>query len=240
MRKLFIALVSVAVLGAALWGGWLWYMRTGDWGLPVGSVVEVPAAKPTSSDLVLILSGDGGWADLDKQLGKYLSDAGVSVLGFDVMKYFWEKRTPDDMSRDIVKILRIYKERWKKDRLVLIGYSFGADVMASLVNRLPDDIRRSVDLVVLLGPALYANWEVRINDWMTDVPHEDATETLPEARRMAGVPILCVYGEEEAEKSLCPRLPDGIAEILKKPGGHHFDENYETLTNVILHRLSKR
>lgn len=212
-------------------------MRTGEWGLPVGSVVEMPVEKPVNRDLVIILSGDGGWADLDKQLGKNLVEEGIAVLGFDVMKYFWKTRTADEMAKDIVKILRLYKQRWQKDRLILIGYSFGADVMSSLVNRLPDDIRKSVALVVFLGPALYANWEVRVGDWMTDIPHEDATEILPEAQRMSGVKMLCIYGEEEADKSLCPLLPAGMADVIKKPGGHHFDENYLALTHDILKRI---
>ena len=237
MRRLLIFAAVVIVLTAAVYGGWLWWMRTGEWGLPVGSVIEVPSSTADNDYLAVILSGDGGWADLDRELGQRLSHDGISVLGFDVMKYFWKTRTPDEMSGDIVKILRIYRERWRKKHLVLIGYSFGGDVMPFLINRLPDDIRKDVSLVVFLAASHYANWEVRIGDWMTDVPHEDATETVPEALRMKDIRMLCVYGAEETEKSLCPALPAGMAEILRKPGGHHFDGNYEALATDILQRL---
>lgn len=234
MRKSFIVVAVLIVVG---YGSWLWWMRTGEWGLPVGSVVEVPPQTTGSNYLAIILSGDGGWADLDRDIGQSLSENGIAVLGFDVMKYFWKTRTPDEMSADIIRILRLYRKRWQKKQLILIGYSFGGDVMPFLINRLPDDIRPDVSLTVLLSPGRYANWEVRVGDWMTDTPHKDATPTVPEALRMKDIRMLCIYGKEEEEESLCPVLPAAMTETISKPGGHHFDGDYQALTADILHRL---
>ncbi|MGH8506085.1 MAG: AcvB/VirJ family lysyl-phosphatidylglycerol hydrolase, partial [Stenotrophobium sp.] len=56
-------------------------------------VIELPAAAVPSNanadTLAVILSGDGGWADLDKSVGKALSQKGVAVVGVDSLRYFW-------------------------------------------------------------------------------------------------------------------------------------------------------
>lgn len=203
------------------------------------AVVEMPAAHATRPDMAVILSGDGGWADLDRDLGKVLVSDGIPVLGLDCLNYFWITRTPDEMARDFSQIIRDTMTKWQKERLLLIGYSFGASVMPFLVNRLPDDLRQRVDLVVMLSPGTSTNWEVWIDDWVTDAVHDSATPTLPEALKMQGVRILCVYGTEDDGDSLCHTLPprDGL-EILTKPGGHHYDEDYPRLARDILQRLS--
>jgi type IV secretory pathway VirJ component len=48
-----------------------------------------------------------------------------------------------------------------------------------------------------------------------------------------------VYGLEE-EDTACPalesRAKDGL-ELIARPGGHHFDENYELIADHILARI---
>ncbi|HKV65505.1 MAG TPA: AcvB/VirJ family lysyl-phosphatidylglycerol hydrolase, partial [Rhodanobacteraceae bacterium] len=58
------------------------------------SVVVVPPAPgvqaPAGKDdvLTILYSGDGGWADLDKQLGTVFATRGIPVLGINSFKYF--------------------------------------------------------------------------------------------------------------------------------------------------------
>jgi type IV secretory pathway VirJ component len=205
--------------------------------LPKGTLVELRGSAAGNHDLALIISGDGGWADLDKQLGTLLAARGTSVLGFDAMKYFWETRSPDDTARDVSAALATTLKTWDKQRLILIGYSFGGAVMPFVLSRLPEELRRKVTLVVLLSTATYANWEIHWGDWLHDQPHQGARPVLPELARVEGLRLLCVYGAEESADSLCPTLPAGKAELLKLPGGHHFDENYPALAEQILRRL---
>jgi type IV secretory pathway VirJ component len=47
------------------------------------------------------------------------------------------------------------------------------------------------------------------------------------------VPVLCVYGEDEAD-SPCPKLDPSRATVLKLAGGHHFDGNFAALAEKIL------
>ena len=52
-------------------------------------VVEVPAQAEQGADyFVLFLTGDGGWAQLDKELAQHFGAQGINVLGFDSLSYF--------------------------------------------------------------------------------------------------------------------------------------------------------
>jgi len=54
-------------------------------------LIELPASHP-SPLLAIIVSGDGGWRDLDKVIAEKLSRNGVSVVGCDSLRYFWSYR----------------------------------------------------------------------------------------------------------------------------------------------------
>jgi type IV secretory pathway VirJ component len=207
--------------------------------LPKGTVVEYRAGEGANRDLAIVLSGDGGWADLDRQLGNILVGRGTSVIGFDCMKYFWQTRSPDETARDVNATLATYLKAWDKDRLILVGYSFGAAVLPFILARLPDELKPKVALAVMLGSAPYANWEIHWGDWLHDQPHASARPVGPELAKVQGVKLLCIYGADEAKQSVCPSLAANKAEILELSGGHHFDGNYVALADLILRRVPR-
>ncbi len=106
-----------------------------------------------------MFSGDGGWALLDRAVTAELAKNGLPTVGWDSLSYFWKARQPDQVALDLERVLRNYMTDWKKERIVLIGYSFGADVLPALANRLPRDLRDRVDLAVFLGLSDYAAFE---------------------------------------------------------------------------------
>jgi type IV secretory pathway VirJ component len=205
--------------------------------LPKGTVIEYPAGVGANRDLAVILSGDGGWADLDRQLGTLLVARGTSVVGFDCMKYFWETRSPDETARDITATITRYLKDWNKDRVILVGFSFGAAVLPFILSRMPDSLKPKLALAAMLGANSYANWEIHWGDWLHDQPHKSARPLAPELAKLSEIRLLCVYGADEAKESVCPDLPKDRIEVLALPGGHHFDGNYNTLTDQILRRL---
>src|ERR1700760_2941365 len=98
-------------------------------------LVEVPATQGTSDTLVVFVSGDGGWAFIDKEISKVLAANGMPTAGLNALQYFWKKRTPDEASRDLATIITRYLGAWHKSRVLLVGYSRGADALPAMVNR---------------------------------------------------------------------------------------------------------
>src|SRR2546428_11095953 len=103
-------------------------------------LVEVPSTRGSSDTFVVFVSGDGGWAAIDKSISKVLADSGMPVVGLNALQYFWTKRTPDSASRDLQWIVENYLASWKKGRVMLVGYSRGADVLPAMISRLPADL----------------------------------------------------------------------------------------------------
>jgi type IV secretory pathway VirJ component len=195
-------------------------------------VTEVPAPGG-SAELALLLTGDGGWAGLDRELAARLAASGVPTVGLNSLKYFWTQRTPEETARDVARLMRHYLTAWHKERVLLVGYSFGADVLPFVVNRLPAELRARVASVSLLGIDSDASFEVSVADWVGS-GGEAGAPTRPEVAALSHLPVLCIYGEGEAD-SICPGLPAGAQLAREQVGkGHHFSGEYATLADRIL------
>ena len=194
-------------------------------------VTEVQAAG-SSAELALLLTGDGGWAGLDQELAARLAASGVPTVGLNSLKYFWTQRTPEETARDVARLMRHYLAAWEKERVILVGYSFGADVLPFVVNRLPPELRARVASVSLLGIDSNASFEVSVADWVGS--GDGGPPTRPEVAALAHVPVLCIYGEGESD-SICPLLPAAANLAREQVGkGHHFSGEYATLADRIL------
>ncbi len=200
-------------------------------------LVELPAAHPHGM-LAIVMSGDGGWRDLDKTIGEQLRTDGVSVIGWDSLRYFWSEKTPEQVSRDLARVLQVYGARWHANSFALIGYSFGADVMPFAYNRLPPSLRDKVAIVSLLGFASAADFQIRVTGWLGLPPSDTALPAKPEIDRLPAGLAQCFYGEDEHD-TLCPTLA-GTDEVIRTSGGHHFGRSYDALEKRILTGWEKR
>jgi type IV secretory pathway VirJ component len=196
-------------------------------------LVEVhPAVAPQTALLAVLLSGDGGWAVTDKGLSKALAAHGMPVVGWNSLRYFLHPRNPDGTAKDLERILRHYLPLWHREKVVLLGYSFGADVLPFLVHRLPEDLEARIALVALLGPDAKAGFRFHLAEWLG----KDSPDTLPvrpELEKLRGLPILCSYGQAET-KSLCKELDPGLAHVHPRPGSHIVGEHYGPIVEQIL------
>jgi type IV secretory pathway VirJ component len=199
-------------------------------GLPL---VEVPARGTATDVLAVVISGDGGWAGIDRELGEAMADHGIAVVGLNSLQYFWKKKTPEVAASDLERILRHYLVTWGKTRVILVGYSRGAEVLPFMANRLPDELRSKVMLVALLGPTPKVEFEFHVADWLGGSGERNQLPVGPEVEKLAGTRILCFYGEEERD-SLCPALPTGLATVVPLKGAHHFGGDYAGIAEAIL------
>lgn len=196
-------------------------------------IVEIPARPDAarSDTFAIIMSGDGGWAGLDQDVAAALSAKGIPVVGLDSLRYYWTARTPSGLAADTDRMIRYYLAHFGKQRVLLIGYSQGADVLPFAVNRLPEATRARVALAAVMGMSEHALFEFHLSGWISD--DNSGLATLPEINRIAGMPVLCIYGADEND-SLCPILDPKKFNVVKLKGGHHFDGDYAGLARQIL------
>jgi type IV secretory pathway VirJ component len=202
------------------------------------TVIERPAAHPGDT-LAFFMTGDGGWSCIERKISRELNGDGISVVGFNSLRYFWTARTPQITAADVERILKASLARWTSKRILMIGYSRGADVVPFVLNRLPPELRQRIVLVALLGVEPTIDFDLHLWDsiWGKAGPADVAV--LPEARRLDPTKVICVAGTEDPN-TLCPQLATLGIEMLRFPGGHHFGGHYREIARSILIALAAR
>jgi len=196
-------------------------------------LVEARATSPGRT-IALVMSGDGDRAVSVKDLTRSLNQAGVCVVGLKSRSYLTSgRRTPENVTADVVRILEAYHTAWQADTVLMIGYSRGADILPFVVNRLPGAWRDRVALLALISGSARASFEFHFTDLITYTERPTDRELAPEVDRMAGPKVLCLFGTGD-EHAVCPLLRAGKAQVVSRPGGHHLDKDFEALAALIL------
>ncbi|WP_440985075.1 virulence factor family protein [Xanthomonas sontii] len=194
-------------------------------------LTELPSATP-GAPLAIVLSGDGGWRDIDKGMAEALQRRGIAVVGWDSLRYFWRVKPPTRASADLSRVIAYYQQRWRPQKILLVGYSFGATTLPFMVNRLPPAQREQVGLIALLGLEHKADFQIRVRGWLNLGDDDDALPVQPELARIPAAQLLCVYGDKEKD-TLCPQLRARGAEVVVLHGGHHFDQHPAGLATIV-------
>jgi type IV secretory pathway VirJ component len=198
--------------------------------LPLVEVPQIKAGAGNADVFAVLLSGDGGWAGIDKQVARSLAQRGIPVVGWDSLRYFWTARTPQGVAHDLDRVLAYYAATWKRPRALVIGYSQGADVLPFAVNRLSDAGRRIILTTTLLGLGRNAAFEFHLANWVGPAA---GLPILPEYQRLPRATTLCVFGAGDKD-SLCADFPAGTVGTAGLAGGHHFDGDYDALARLTL------
>jgi type IV secretory pathway VirJ component len=189
---------------------------TGIVGLPI---IELHPQHDSGATLAVVLSGDGGWVGVDKRIAASLAEHGLPVVGLNSPAYVATKRTPDGAAADLARLLEHYLARWHKDRVILIGYSHGADLAPFMVSRLSPELRGRISFLALLSLENHASFEFHPEDILGDITHSGDLPVLPEVEKLRGMHLLCVAGDKD-KGSLCPSLDSSLARVEILPGGH--------------------
>jgi type IV secretory pathway VirJ component len=211
--------------------------RTGERG---HSELPVSIIKPEGpvSGLVVIVSGDGGWRDIDKSIGEWLAQRGVAVVGVDSLRYFWSKKSPDEVAADLGLLYDHYGKEFGTSRYALIGYSFGSDIMPDVWPKLPKAVRDRIGLLSLMALGTNADFEVTVGGFI-GAPSGESRPLVPLLHQLPLDRTQCIYGREEAEddETSCTAAELGEAQRIALEGGHHFDGDYSQAAEAIWARF---
>ncbi|WP_298191542.1 AcvB/VirJ family lysyl-phosphatidylglycerol hydrolase [Metallibacterium sp.] len=202
-------------------------------------LTEIAPKGTPDGRVVVMFSGDGGWAGLDKGVAKVLSAHGVRVVGLSSLEYFWHKKTPQQTAQALARILAAYTARYPDARYTLMGYSFGAGVVPVVYNLLPPELKQHVGAEVLISPDPEGWFDIHIGDWFTTTKHQYNVPLDPEIARTR-IPVICLSGQTEGHDTYCDSLARrGMAKLVTLPGGHHYQGDYDRLGRVILQALPR-
>lgn len=198
-------------------------------------IVDLPAKNGPAEMIAVFYSGDGGWRDIDKSIGDQLQIHGVHVVGVDALRYFWTKRTPEEIARDTVSIIKKADPSGKLP-VAVIGYSFGADAFPFAWEHIDKSIQDRIKTVGLLSLSTTGSFQISLEDWLGMGSGKDifpALATIPPER------IICVYGDED-EDTACTSDQLKNVEVIKLAGGHHFDGDYRPIATMLHNKMRVR
>ncbi|MCF2444220.1 hypothetical protein L0657_09645 [Dyadobacter sp. CY345] len=198
----------------------------------------IPSASASDKPMVFFISGDGGYTSFDKSFCQELASKGMSVVALDALKYFWNEKTPESTTADVEKLIGLYKDRWKKEKIVLIGYSFGADVIPFVFNKMNKSMQDQIQSLVLMSPATDGDFEIHISDMLSLGSAQKKYDVVSEIDKVTNVKLLCIYGSEEDAEIKAKTKNAGLSFLTIK-GGHHYDNAFRQLVEAIVAHSTK-
>lgn len=196
--------------------------------VPATASVNTTRAAPP---MVVWISGDGGWGKMEREVTGRLAAQGVPTLGVDSLRYFLIKRDPHAVATKVAQAVKAMDEKWARSRIVLVGFSFGADVGPFVVRDLPADIRKRVVLAAFLSPSKRANMRASPASWLGI---GIGPEVWPVMTSLQPTPVLCIGGAG-VFGDICPASapPEGMVSV-RLDGGHQLENQYDAITRLIL------
>jgi type IV secretory pathway VirJ component len=185
--------------------------------------------------LIFYISGDGGMNSFSNDLCKSLNEKGYDVFALNAKSYFWNRKTPEQTATDVNDYLIKKIAGRKNQQVVLIGYSFGADVLPFIVNRLSKNISDSITVSFLMASSGSTDFEIHWSD-IFGGNSKRKMDVVTEINKLSRENIVIINGSNEGMLALNKiSLKKYTYEVL--PGGHHFDGDTEEITRVILKHI---
>jgi len=198
--------------------------------------LTVVPATPTPRALLVLVTGDGGWAEVDQAVAHGLAARGVTTLGWSSLRYFATTQPIERVATDLRRLVDALASAGLP--IFLGGYSFGAEVVpVTIAQRWTAEERARVAGLLLLAPSAGASFRVVPLDWVRDPPVDPRYRVDDAVRRLSPLPSLCVTCVDDAT-SVCGTLADitGV-QIARVPGTHHFENGIPDLVDAAASRL---
>jgi type IV secretory pathway VirJ component len=213
--------------------------KLGKWRLKGLPLTEVPSAGAQKNILCVLITGDGGWMRIDKSLSNTFAENGIATVGLNSLKYLWKRKAPQQAAIDLQRITQYYRLKWKKKRVIYVGYSLGADILPFMLEDMPHPLSYKILLAVFLSPSKTVDFKFHFSYWFGDGHGKNYLKVLPALQGLKHFPLLCVYGKDEAN-SVCPRVNMANASVMPMTGGHHYDKDYKALAVQILKQIPRK
>ncbi|MGJ7031419.1 AcvB/VirJ family lysyl-phosphatidylglycerol hydrolase [Niabella hirudinis] len=195
---------------------------------------ELPLKNWKGNDkmpLVLYISGDGGFNSFTNDFCNGISQAGYAVTALNSRSYFWDKKTPEQAGADLTAYLEAALKNRPNRQLLIIGYSFGADVMPFILNRLGTPAKGHVLRTILLAPSATTDFVIRISD-MWGSAKKRSMDVVAEINRAAGQRIVAILPGDDKNFPV-PAVKSGSFKAVVLKGGHHFGGDTAGLVKIV-------
>lgn len=195
--------------------------------LPLSLYSSTDTAKP----LIFYISGDGGFNKFSISFMQTLNKEGYAVIGLNAKEYFWSKKKPQEAATAIEAAINESNKEWKRKNIILIGYSFGADVAPFMLTHFSPGMAEKVSRLILLSPSTKTDFEIHVMQMLGW--GKDAGESVPAEIDKVSAPVTVITGDDETEFPF-NQLKTKNKQLVKMPGGHHYDGDTNALSKQVV------
>lgn len=186
---------------------------------------------------IVMLSGDmGDRVGMTPKIAARLNARGYAVVTVNSLSFFSPRRTAAEAAALIAGAMQRAETLGKTDHVVLIGQSFGADMLHAGLAEMAPAQRAPIRAVVLVVPGHDIIFRASPIE-LAGLETPDAL-ALPTAAKLGWVPVTCIWGAKEAS-SLCPELTMPNVNRIEMPGGHRLNFDDAALTAAILPAIAQ-
>ena len=180
---------------------------------------------------IVMLSGDmGNKVGMTPPVSRRINRRGYAVVTVNSLAYFSPRRTPQEAATLIEKAMARAMRLGRTRRVVLIGQSFGADMLHAGLAAMPAADRTPISAVILIVPGhdiIFRASPIELAG--LEIPDQLA---LPTASQLDWAPLTCIWGIKEND-SLCPELTLPGVRKIALPGGHKLQSDDAALEAAI-------
>lgn len=191
----------------------------------------VPYHPRPGAPVAILWSGDMGFrVGMAPDVAARLVADGIPIVGVNALRYFRTTRTASDATALLEAAIGQARRINPKAQLLLVGQSYGADMLHVALSQLPRAERSSIGLVALVVPGATVEYRASPSEIFTFAMAE--SDALPTARQLSWTPLLCIQGRDETS-SLCPLLHQRNARSVALPGGHRLNGDVDAVYGVL-------
>jgi type IV secretory pathway VirJ component len=224
--KLGVSLLLLILCGCAGF-----YVHAGWYRHGIFHALAAEGAGPERPAIVM-LSGDmGDKVGMTPQVAARLNARGYAVVTVNSLAFFSPRRTAAEAAALIAGAMRRAESIGRTGKVVLVGQSFGADMLHAGLAETPASTRSRIGAVVLVVPGHDIIFRASPIE-LAGLETPDAL-ALPTGSRLTWAPVTCIWGVKE-DDSLCPELDMPNVRKVPLPGGHRLDFDAAALTAAIL------
>jgi len=203
----------------------------------ISSVSDLPlqlsVTKGSQEVLIIYLSGDGGWNSFNQQIVHGFESQGYGVVTLNTRKYFWDEQSPEVFTHDFELLSNYYLKEWKKTSLIIVGYSFGADVASFLPNRVSVELHKKIKKVILLSPSASSDFVIRLSDMVGESENDNRKYKVGPEIEKIDLPVVCFFGNEEVMSLKNSLHKNKNLTINELPGDHRYSNDFSLIVKLI-------
>ena len=203
----------------------------------VRSVTDLPlqlsASKGSNTALMIYLSGDGGWNEFNQELVHEFEKQGSGVVTLNSRKYFWNGKTPDAFARDVDELSKYYMKEWNKSGVIIVGYSFGADVGIFLPARVSAELHKKIVSIALISPSASSDFVIRLSDMIGESENVNRNFKVKPEIEKTDLPVVCIFGKDEELMLKNSLRKSKNLTIHELPGDHRYNDDFNALSKLI-------